>query len=141
MRNLIPTFVAAIVFLASAVAPAGDVPRAEVEGQPLAAAAARLIDAFEYLGHPLPEPQLAELQAAIRAEDPAAIQSLLDPQVLLAVHINPELRVKVARGPAEARIVEGGFTPLLVKVLNEAVVTERLRVGSPQAGKSVRRRR
>lgn len=136
MHYLIPTFVVAIVFLAPAVAPAEDVPRAAVEGQPLAAAAARLIDAFDYLGRPLAEPQRAELQAAIRAEDPAAIQTLLDPHVLLAVHINPELRVKVARGPAEARIVAGGFTPLLVKVLNEAVVTERLRVGSPQAGKA-----
>jgi hypothetical protein len=109
---------------------------ADVSGQPLAASVQRLLEAYDYLGHPWPGEQRDALQAAIAAEDAAAVQAALDPHVLLVVHINPELRVKVARGPGAAAILEGGFTPLLIKVINEATVTERLRVSSPQAGKA-----
>ena len=47
---------------------------------------------------------------------------MLDPHVLAAVSVNPELRVKVQRGPAKAELRQGGFTPFLVKVLNDAIV-------------------
>ncbi len=136
MRIHILSFVAAWLFLATAVSRAAEVPVAPVEGQPLAAAADRLLEAFDFLGHPLPESDQDALRTAIRNEDPIAVQRALDSRVLLTVHINPELRVKVARGPADAHIMQGGFTPLLVKVINEAAVTERLRVSSPQAGKA-----
>lgn len=49
------------------------------------------------------------------------------------VSINPEARVKVSRGPASARLTQGGWTSFLVKVHNEAGVTARLRSASPQA--------
>ena len=58
----------------------------------------------------------------------------LDPLVLLAVTINPEERVKVARGPAAAVLQQGGYTPVLVKVINEAATTKPLRITSPQSG-------
>ena len=47
---------------------------------------------------------------------------MLDPHVLAAVSVNPELRVKVHLGPAKAELRQGGFTPFLVKVLNDAIV-------------------
>ena len=48
--------------------------------------------------------------------------------------INPEERVKVARGPAAAVLQQGGYTPVLVKVINEAATTKPLRITSPQSG-------
>ncbi len=42
--------------------------------------------------------------------------------------------MKVARGPAPARLQQAGYTPVLVKIVNESAATPRLRIGSPQAG-------
>ena len=80
-------------------------------------------------------PQLRrDLTAAARARDADRLQQLLDDRVLLVVHINPETRVKVARGPAAAVLQQAGYTPAIVKILNESRGTPRLRIGSPQAG-------
>jgi len=106
----------------------------EVEGQPLAANAERLSKALEFLGAPLPAEKNSALQAAIKARDAAKIQGLLDPQALLVVTLNPESRVKVARGPAKAILQQGGFVPVLVKVINDSTVKKELRLTSPQAG-------
>ena len=103
-----------------------------VEGQPLAAQVERLIQALEFLGSPLAPDVRAALSEAGR--DGARIQRLLDPQTLLVVHINSESRVKAARGRGEARLVQGGWTPVLVKVVNESAVRSALRISSPQAG-------
>src|SRR5580658_5624462 len=73
-----------------------------VEGQPLAANALRLIKAYDYLGHPLPKGEVAALEAAAKSQDAHKLQELLDPHVLVMVHLNPEARVKVLRGPAVA---------------------------------------
>ena len=73
-----------------------------VEGQPLAANISRVIEALEYLGAPLPPELRAELGKAGQARDARRLQELLDARVLVVVHINPEARVKVARGPAAA---------------------------------------
>ena len=54
--------------------------------------------------------------------------------MLLVVGINPEERVKVDRGPAPATLQQGGYTPVLVKVINEAGATKPLRITSPQSG-------
>ena len=63
----------------------------------------RALQGLELLGRPLPQDSAARLAAAIKERtDAAAIQTLLDPHVLLAVAINPESRVKVLRGPAAA---------------------------------------
>jgi hypothetical protein len=106
----------------------------EVEAQPLAANVQRIEEAMEYVGTPLAAPLRAELRRAGQARDAKKLQELLDPQVLLEVNINPEARVKVARGPAAASLQQGGYTPVLIKVVNESGGTQRLRVGSPQAG-------
>jgi len=43
-----------------------------------------------------------------------AVAGMLDPQVLLVVSLNPEVRIKVGRGPAKA-CCSKGFTPVLIK--------------------------
>jgi hypothetical protein len=105
-----------------------------VPGQPLGANIERLLTALEYLGAPLPEGLAADLAAAARERDSRRLQELLDPHVLLVVSLNPEVRVKVARGPAEATLQQGGFTPQIVKVINDSTVTRELRILSPQSG-------
>ena len=103
-------------------------------GQPLGANAVRLVEALDYLGAPLPDEDRRAIQQAARDRDARMIQEILDPHVLLTAQINPELRVKVGRGEAPARLRQSGFTPVIVKVLNDATVSERLRIESPQAG-------
>jgi hypothetical protein len=112
----------------------GGVRPAAVEGQPLAANVDRVIRALESLGSPLPADLIGRLGRAARERDSGAIQRLLDPHVLLVVAINPEERVKVSRGPAPGVLQQGGYTPVLVKVLNEAGSTKPLRITSPQSG-------
>src|SRR5262249_22257641 len=94
----------------------------DVEGQPLAANAERLMKALEFLGAPLPDETATPLKAAIQARDVKKIQELLDPRALVQVSINPEARVKVARGPAPATIQQAGFVPFLIKVVNDSTV-------------------
>lgn len=105
-----------------------------VDGQPLAANITRLLDALEYLGRPLPDSVRREAARRGQTRDAAALQQLVDPYVLLVVHINPEARVRVVRGPAPAVLQQAGYTPVIVKVLNEPGGTQVLRIGSPQAG-------
>jgi hypothetical protein len=60
------------------------------------------------------------------------IQKLLNAQCLVGVSINPESRVKAARGPRQAELVAGKQTIFIIRVLNEAGVTHPLSVQSPQ---------
>jgi hypothetical protein len=114
--------------------PARGLATVTVEGQPLAANVERLAAALEFLGAPLPADLRANLVKAGQARDAQALQQLLDARVLLSVHINPESRVRVERGPAPALLQQAGYTPVIVKVVNESGGTQRLRIGSPQAG-------
>jgi hypothetical protein len=106
--------------------------------QPLGAHARALADALEAAGSPLPRETRAGIDAAGGAGDEAAgvraIQAALDPLCLLGVEINPEARVKVARGPANAELIEQGWRAVLVKVHNAAGLTGPLAATSPQAG-------
>src|SRR5205809_1737969 len=106
--------------------------RVPVEGQPLSANVTRVLETLQFLGAPLDIAK--ELAVAARAQDAERLQELLDPHTLLVVTINPESRVKVQRGPARARLVQAGFTPVLVKIINQAALTRELRMVSPQAG-------
>ena len=112
----------------------GDVPKKEVEGQPLGANITRLVEALDYVGHALPQDQVVQLRAAAKARDAEKLQSILDAHVLFVVSLNPEVRVKVARGPAKANLQQAGFTPHIVKILNDSSVTRELRITSPQSG-------
>jgi EF hand len=106
----------------------------DVEGQPLGQNADRIAKALDFLGAPLPSDVSKDLNDAITARDAKKIQELLDARALLQVTINPEARVKVARGPANASIQQSGWTPTLVKVVNDSTVKKPLSVSSPQAG-------
>jgi hypothetical protein len=105
----------------------------EVEGQPLARNADRLLKALDFLGAPLPQETTRTIEKAIEARDADKLQKLLDPHVLAVVSLTPESRVKVARGPAKAVLQQGGYTPILIKVVNDSPVTAPLRIASPQA--------
>jgi len=126
--------VAFMTMFSSRAASAQELAPVNVEGQPLAANVKRLLQALDYLGAPLPAEVHKGLKAACDDQDAAKIQRLLDPHVLLAVHLNPEVRVKVARGPAKATLQQAGYTPVLVKVTNDSTATKPLRISSPQAG-------
>ena len=83
----------------------------EVEGQPLAQNAERVLKTLEFIGAPFEAAAAKELKAAIEAKDASAVQKALDKRVLFVMSINPEARVSVARGPAEARLQQAGFAP------------------------------
>jgi EF hand len=132
MRHLIPV---AFLFLAPAFAQADtlDIVK-DVEGQPLGQNATRLLQALDFLGTPLAKETADAIEEAAKARDAVKIQKLLDPHVLLSININPESRVKVARGPAEAAIQQHGFTPVVIKIFNDSTVKKALHMSSPQSG-------
>ena len=101
-----------------------------VELQPLAAQAARAAEAMRLSGAPLPDEAARALD---QARDAAAVQRALDPHALVIVHVNPEQRVGVVRGPAPAELIENGWRSFLVKVVNQAGTTAPLAASSPQA--------
>jgi len=109
---------------------------APVEPQPFLAAAQRIMEAASFLGTPFSDDEIATLKAAISQNDAAAVEkakAVLDAHALFHVTITPEQRVKVERGAAKAVLDEAGWRQYLVRVENEAGVTARLAVSSPQA--------
>ncbi|MDA1229405.1 MAG: CehA/McbA family metallohydrolase [Planctomycetota bacterium] len=125
---------ATIIFLSCNASLAEDVPRRPADGQPLAANVHRLLQALDSLGAPLEATQRDALRKAITAEDGPELQTLLDPVSLFVIEINPELRVKVKRGPGDPVLQQGGYTPVIVKVINDATLARTLNISSPQAG-------
>lgn len=121
------------LLFASAVAQKAPDP-VDVEGQPLGANVTRVLQALETLGSPLPKDKTEALEKAIKDRDAKKIQQLLDPHALVIVSINPESRVKAARGPAVPILQQSGWTPVVIKVVNDSTVTKSLRISSPQAG-------
>ncbi|HVD94164.1 MAG TPA: CehA/McbA family metallohydrolase [Vicinamibacterales bacterium] len=110
-------------------------PRVEI--QPLLSQVRRIVDAMRSLGEPFADADLARLTAAADSgNEPAilaAIENLLDTRCLADVRINPEGRVSIERGRADARLVEQGWRAFLVRVRNEAGVTGPIALESPQA--------
>ncbi len=109
----------------------------DVEWQPLAAQVRRLIEATDYLGSPFSSEDKRALESALGSVDVKQgirrVQEILDRYCLFAVHINPEMRVKVAQGPARPELVEQGWRQFLVKVQNESGTTAALLAVSPNA--------
>ena len=105
-----------------------------VAAQPLAANVTRLIEALDFLGASLSADVKQALADAARKPDAERLQQLLDEHALFVVELNPESRVKVRRGPAKAILQQGGYTPVVVKIVNLSTVTKELRISSPQAG-------
>ena len=106
-----------------------------VDWQPLAAQVKRVVEAMEYQGGPLPADEKRALDQ-ISADTPEAVsrlQEILDRHCLFTVTINPEMRVKVAPGPAQPELVEQGWRQFLVKVTNDAGTTAALHATSRHA--------
>ena len=73
---------------------------------------ARLLEATNYLGAPLSAADQQRLVTVMQSGDARAavrtVQEILDSYCLFAVEISPEMRVKVAAGPAKPELVERG---------------------------------
>ena len=123
-----------ILGLASGLFGQAALPVEDVEGQPLGANVRRLMAALRYLGTPISDEVSRNLDKAISDQAADRIQTLLDPHVVAAVSLNPEVRVKVVRGPGKAELQQFGFTPVIIKVSNQSTVTRRLNIFSPQEG-------
>ena len=126
-----------LVFLSVTCATRGSSPQNQVELQPLVAQAKRLLETLDYLGAPLSPPDKQTLERALNSNDAAKargdIQEVLDKYCIIEVDINPESRVKVAKGKASPALVEHGWRTFLVKVRNEAGITAQPKVESPNA--------
>ena len=126
------------LFVLPAPLPAGELTVVEADWPALRAHAQDLVKNLEALKAPLPAETLEELRLLLKKEpaDPAeavrAVQKLLDAHCLLGVNVNPESRVKAARGPRKASLTVGEAAFVLVKVHNEGGVTHALSVESPQ---------
>jgi hypothetical protein len=111
---------------------------AAVPLQPLAQQVHQIENALAYLGQPLSTEEVSRIDEAVSdsIESTAVkrLQSILDAHVLTIVQINAESRVKVDPGPAPPELVEAGTRIFLVKVVNDAGVTARLEVKSPNSG-------
>lgn len=109
----------------------------DVPVQPVVAAGLRLDEALRYLGSGLSEADSARLKALSEKEHTPAVaeevQAILDPYCLAAVNINPEARVKVMRGPADANLQQGGWKSFLIKVHNESGTRAPIEWESPNA--------
>src|SRR6185436_3675008 len=99
----------------------------DIEWQPFAAQVKRLIEATDYLGSPLSPKEKKAVEAALAGTDAQAasekLQAILDPHCLFGIQINPEMRVKVAQGPAKPELMEQGWRQFLVKVQNDSGTT------------------
>ena len=96
-----------------------------------------LLASLETARSPLPAETVRAVRGVLDKEpaDPdaavAAVQKLLDPHCLIGVSINPESRVKAARGAAASDLRLGTSTVVLARVHNEGGVTSALRVEGP----------
>jgi hypothetical protein len=108
-----------------------------VDGSVLKAQSKELLIGLEKLRSRLPKSVDRDLRAFVDEEKTSdatteKIQKLLNDQCLVGVSINPESRVKAARGPSPAELVAGKEAVLLIRVVNEAGVTHALSVEGPQ---------
>lgn len=116
---------------------AADFPSVETfERQPLLSQTTRLAEALEAIGNPLSAEATAEIERLKALDDDAAVaagvQKLLDPLCVVAVELDGTA-TKVTPAPQPVSLIEQGWRAGLVKVVNRAGVTGRLRVESPNA--------
>jgi hypothetical protein len=111
----------------------------DVSWRPFRAHCRELLAGLDKISSPVPTETAKAVRTLLDSEPKtprltiAAIQKLLDPHCLVGVHINPESRVKAARGPRKAALVLGRTSWVLVKVHNEAGITHALSASSAQA--------
>src|SRR5262249_13055861 len=131
MRRLIGRV---LLFVLAAQAPADPLPRVGEAPWPAVCQRCRQMLAPLKKENALPEDVERRLTALLADEIKDAdraleqLQDLLDPLCLIGVHINPESRVKAARGTPEAVLTRDRPRLVLVKVHNEGGITPRLAV-------------
>jgi hypothetical protein len=110
-------------------------PVPDVEWQPLREHCLHWLKGLQASKSPLPTETDRALRKLLNEKSPkdpdasaARVQKLLAPHCLVGVQINPEGRVKVARGPRRAALVRDRPTLVLVRVHNEAGVSNPLAV-------------
>ncbi|MCA8998825.1 MAG: CehA/McbA family metallohydrolase, partial [Planctomycetaceae bacterium] len=109
----------------------------QVESQPLLASIARLIEAMDYIGSPLPDSVINELKLLSVTDDSREVtrrvQLLLDPHCLAGVSVRENGAPLVKPGQASRELLEQGWRTFLVKVVNKPGRATRLLVESPNA--------
>jgi hypothetical protein len=111
---------------------------ADSEWEPFRKHCRDLLSALGSLKGPIPAAAVKTIRDLLdgRAEDSdiasKRIEELLDPYCLLVVTINPESRVKAARGGAPAQLHLQREVIALIKVVNEAGVTHALQISGPE---------
>jgi hypothetical protein len=110
----------------------------DVDARALRPQCQQVLDALAKMKAALPPETEREIRALLNDEKKPSdettlkIQKLLNDQCLVGVSINPESRVKAARGPRSAELFVGKESVVLVRVLNEAGVTHALSLEGPQ---------
>jgi hypothetical protein len=108
----------------------------DVPPQPLLSQAIRLKDALSYLGSSLSKEDVRALtllqKELFTDETSILIQKILDPYCLAMVEIHPQ-KTTTVRGPAIAKISQGGWTSFLVKVHNPEGIKAKLEAESANA--------
>jgi hypothetical protein len=106
--------------------------------QTIAQQARQLESLMEFLGQPFTRAEKEGINRAIADTDPnksvEQIESLLDKHALVVVLINPESRVSVTRGEADAELIQDGARLFLVKIVNDAGIRSPIQVNSPNSG-------
>jgi hypothetical protein len=112
----------------------------EVEWKPFREHVGELLAGLKKLDAEVPAETTKAVQKLIDQKSPdnprvaaRAVQKLLDAHCLVGVHINPQSRVKAARGDLAARLVRDRTTYVLVRVHNDGGVTHPLSAVSEQA--------
>jgi len=110
---------------------------ARVDAQPLLLQCQRLAEALESIGAPLPAAQLDALKNLSELKDDAEItrmvQELLDPHCIAALEIGADGKLVAVPALNGIELDENGWRTVLVKVINHAGVTSRIRIDSPAA--------
>jgi hypothetical protein len=106
-----------------------------VDAQPLLIQCARLAEALQTLGAPLPAAALAALRDSATQQDDAAltrlVQDLLDPLGIAALEIGADGRLEATPALNGLELQENIPRTVLLKVINKAGVGTRLRAASP----------
>lgn len=109
----------------------------DVPKQPLVVQVEGLVETLAFLGRPLADKDRQALKDAAKlpdAEAVAKIQSILDAHSLVSVDINENRKVTVLpTSSATPKLTKNGWTPFLVKIVNNAGSTDVLDVDSPEA--------
>jgi hypothetical protein len=110
----------------------------DVEWRPFRAHCRELLMVLDKSPAALPAETVRSMRSLLdgKPDDPRdavrGVQKLLDPHCLLAVSINPESRVKAARGPAAAELRQNQESMVLIKIHNDGGVTHTLRLQGPE---------